>query len=339
MYDIGIIGAGINGSSVAYEFLKQNKKVILFDQDTIASGGSGAAGAFISPKFATSGELKDLLDEAFEYSMHFYEQNFPHLFTKAPLIHTEQDNSQSFTIESGMVNAEAMCKALCKGVEFIQLRVESLVYDDGIWTIDNKYKCKNIVLATGAYKQIINEPYIQIRGIWGHRIDVKTRTQNKNILHQFVSISPSKDGIISIGATHDVHYHPQTATQAYDVQNGRKELLEKASRMINLEDIEIIRDYTGLRSGSVDYMPLLGSLVASKETLEKGLRLDTKKIDYDIFNYYPNLYMINGNGGYGFVLAPYLANILCEHILYAKEINKRLSPARFFHRWAKKNRK
>ena len=63
MYDIAIVGAGINGSSVAYEFLKQNKKVILFDQDTIASGGSGAAGAFISPKFATSGELKDLLDE------------------------------------------------------------------------------------------------------------------------------------------------------------------------------------------------------------------------------------------------------------------------------------
>ena len=339
MYDVGIIGAGINGSSVAYEFLKQNKKVILFDQDTIASGGSGAAGAFISPKFASSGELKDLLDEAFTYSMHFYEKNFPHLFTKAPLIHTEQDNSQSFTIESGMVNAEAMCKALCEGVEFIQLQVESLVYEDEIWIIDNTYKCKHIVLATGAYKQIIKEPYIQIRGIWGHRIDIKTKTQNKNILHQFVSISPSKDGVISIGATHDVHYHPQTARQAYDIQTGRKELLEKASRMINLEDIEIIRDYTGLRSGSVDYMPLLGSLVASKETLEKGLRLDTKKIDYDTFKYYPSLYMINGNGGYGFVLAPYLAKVLSEHILHAKEINKRLSPARFFHRWAKKNRK
>ena len=336
---MAIIGAGINGSSIAYEFLKKNKKVIMFDMGGVASGGSGAAGAFISPKFATSGELKDLLDQAFAYSMSFYETNFPHLFTKAPLIHTEQDNSQSFRIESGMVNAEAMCKALCKGAEFIQSKVESLVHDDGMWIIDKKYRCENLVIATGAYEQIVNEPYIQIRGIWGHRIDVKTKTQNTNILHQFVSISPSKDGIISIGATHDVHYHPQTATQAYDIQAGRKELLEKASRMIDLEDAEVVKDYTGLRSGSVDYMPLLGSLVISQETLKKGLRLDTKKIDYGTFCHYPNLYMINGNGGYGFVLAPYLAKILCEHILEAKEISKRLSPARFFHRWAKKIKK
>ena len=139
------------------------------------------------------------------------------------------------------------------------------------------------------------------------------------------------------GATHNVHYHPQTATETYNLDEGRAELLEKASRTIKLEDVEVIRDFTGLRSGSFDYMPLLGSLVMSRETLaSESIRFKTKKPDFDEYTYYPNLYMINGNGGYGFVLGPYLANILSENILSGKKISERLSPARFFARWAKK---
>ena len=91
MYDIAIIGAGINGSSVAYEFTQKGKKVIIFDMDGVASGGSGAAGAFISPKFSKAGELKEIIHDAFVYSMEFYEKNFPHILTKSPLIHIAQD--------------------------------------------------------------------------------------------------------------------------------------------------------------------------------------------------------------------------------------------------------
>ena len=58
MYDIAVIGAGINGCSVAYELVKENKSVILFDKSGIASGGSGAAGAFISPKFSKQANSK-----------------------------------------------------------------------------------------------------------------------------------------------------------------------------------------------------------------------------------------------------------------------------------------
>jgi tRNA 5-methylaminomethyl-2-thiouridine biosynthesis bifunctional protein len=84
-------------------------------------------------------------------------------------------------------------------------------------------------------------------------------------------------------------------------------------------------------------MPIIGSLVLSDETLkccEKNIRV--KKPDFNKFVYYPNLYMINGSGGYGFVLAPYLARMLKEHIVASKPISDRLSPARFFARWAKK---
>jgi tRNA 5-methylaminomethyl-2-thiouridine biosynthesis bifunctional protein len=371
VYDVAIIGAGINGCSVAYELTETGKKVVVFDMSSIAGGGSGAAGAFISPKFSKGGELKELLHEAFVYSMAFYEKNFPQLLTKAPLLHIAQEQEdglilqeykqqtalelltpeqsilnnislnareqENVSINAAIVNAEAMCHALCKSAEFIKEKVESLVYDEGSWNINEEYRAKEVVLATGAYENLMAEPYIQLRGIWGHRIDVKTTTQNSHSLHQFVSISPSHEGVLAIGATHNVHYHPQTSQEAYDVNAGREELLEKASRTLKLQNVEVVKDYMGLRSGSFDYIPLVGPLVMSGETLQnKKINFYTKKPNYEEYSYYPNLTMINGNGGYGFVLAPYLAKMLREYIVGDVKISQKLVPARFFSRWAKK---
>jgi len=361
MYDIAIIGAGINGCSVAHELTSAKKRVILFDEGGIASGGSGAAGAFVSPKFSKSGELKDILHDAFVYSMEFYEKNFPKLFTKAQLLHIAKDDTdaevlkvykektnlelldlesklqENLSINAGIVNAKPMCEAMAKSAKFVQNRVDTIHYEDGVWVINDTCSAKELILATGAYETLIKEPYIQLRGVWGHRVDIKTTTQNPYSIHQFVSISPSSDGVLAIGATHNVHYHPQSATEPYDIEAGREELLEKASRTIKLDNVEVVKDYTGLRSGSFDYMPIVGSLVLSSETLaNKNINFKVKKADYSEYEYYPNLYMINGSGGYGFVLAPYLAKILSEHILSNKEISPRLSPARFFARWAKK---
>lgn len=362
MYDVAIIGAGINGTSVAYEFIKEGKSVAIFDMQSIANGGSGAAGAFISPKFSKYGELKELIQEAFIYSMKFYETNFKEHFLKTRLIHIAKDEKddemlsfykqhtdlkifeskkvdgrESISLETAIIDAKPMCEALVEGADFFKHKVDKLNYDGSCWSIDDKFFSKNVILATGAYENIVKEPYIKLSGVWGHRIDIKTSTKNLYSLHQEVSISPSQDGILAIGATHDVHYHPQTSKEPYDIKKGRAELLKKASRTIKLEDVEIIKDYTGLRSGSYDYMPLVGSLVISDETIScKGLRLEIKKQDYDKYIYYENLYMINGNGGYGFVLAPYLAKILKDKILYGKKINDRIVPARFFSRWVRR---
>ena len=371
MYDIAIIGAGINGCSTAYEFLKENKSVLIFDKSGVASGGSGAAGAFISPKFSKAGDLKEIINDAFVYSMNYYEQNFSQAFTKAQLLHIAKDEKEdailrvfkentqlslqkpkhevfekltkeakareSISLEAGIVDAQKVCQLMIEGAKFMHQEVESIVWEDDYWLINDSYGAKELVLATGAYKKLLQEPYIELRGVWGHRIDIKTDLQNPNSIHQFVSISPILNGKVAIGATHNVHYHPQINKEAYDIKAGRRELLEKASRTLAIDDVEIVKDYTGLRSGSFDYMPLVGPLVLSKETLqccEKKIRV--KKPDYDSFLYYPHLSMINGSGGYGFVLAPYLARILKEHITGARKIPLTITPARFFARWAKK---
>ena len=366
-----VVGAGINGCSIAYELGCAGENVLVLDMEGVASGGSGAAGAFVSPKFSKAGELKELLHDAFVYSMKFYEKNFPSFFTKAQLLHIAQDESSSeilryykknttlklktpsskvlktlhptlkdmeyISLDAGVVDAKAMCEAMISGLDFKKEKIQSLKYMDEKWLLNGKYHTKNVILATGAYEQILKEPYIKLRGVWGHRIDVKTSTKNPYSIHQFVSISPNKDGVLAIGATHNVHYHPQTVTKPYDMQKGRDELLQKASQTLKLEDVEVIKDYTGLRSGSFDYIPIVGSLVISDTTLaSKDIRFKTKKPSYESYTYHPNLYMINGNGGYGFVLAPYLAKILKDNILNNKPINNRLTPARFFARWAKK---
>ncbi len=371
MYDIAIIGAGINGCSVAYEFIKEGKRVIIFDKEGIASGGSGAAGAFISPKFSKAGELKEMLGDAFIYSYDFYDKNFPLNFTKVPLVHIAKDETDDETLRiykqntqlnlqnipadvqqqlsaeakkrenvclsGGVVDAQSVCNDMSCGAKLVKEKVDTLVFNDDFWVMNETYSAKNVVLATGAYDMVVKEPYIKLRGVWGHRIDIKTTTQNPCSVHQYVSISPSNEGKLAIGATHNVHYHPEKNLENYDVEQGRAELLEKAAKTLNLENIEVVKDYTGLRSGSFDYLPMVGSLVLSQETLLtcKG-SLHVKNPDYSEYVYYPNLYMINGSGGYGFVLAPYLAKILTEHILHGKKISERISPARFFARWAKR---
>jgi len=371
MYDVIVIGAGINGCSVAFEMTQAGKNVLILDMDEVASGGSGAAGAFVSPKFSKAGELKKLIHDAFVYSMKFYEKHFFDTFSKVTLLHIAKDekngeilryykehtdielcnpqinemqslsphakNMEHVSLKSGVVSAKATCQKMIKDATFKQEKVENLHYSDGMWIVNECYSAKDVVLAIGAYEQIIKEPYMKIRGVWGHRIDIKTTTDNPYSIHQFVSISPSKDGSLAIGATHNVHYHPQKTTKPYDIEEGRAELLQKASQSIKLENIEVTADYTGLRSGSFDYIPVLGPLVISKETIkDKTIRFKTKKPCYEKYTYYPNLYTINGNGGYGFVLGPYLAKILKDKIINNKSIPSSLSPARFFARWAKK---
>ena len=73
MYDYIIIGAGISGCSVAYELSKYSKNILLIDKlPNIASGASGAAGAFLSPLLGKPNNFKDLVTKSLRYSTKLY---------------------------------------------------------------------------------------------------------------------------------------------------------------------------------------------------------------------------------------------------------------------------
>ncbi|MFA6188362.1 MAG: FAD-dependent oxidoreductase [Sulfuricurvum sp.] len=340
-YDVIIVGAGINGCTSAYFLSQAGLKVALVDKTGIACGGSGAAGAFISPKFNKQGPLKELMDVAYDEAMHFYATVLPSHTLLKPLLHMSQDiQEESIYLEqSAVVNARSACETLASGVDFYVLDIQSPTYVDNQWQCEH-LRSSHLVLSIGAYPKILPIDYVGLRGIWGHRIDITTSTPVPNIIHQYVSISPTQqEGIVAIGATHDVHYSPFDSNASYDVQKGREQLINNALKTFKLNNINVIKDYTGLRSGSNDYMPMLGSLVNSKATLALHPHLQHgKAVDPKEFIYYSNLTMINGSGGYGFVLAPYLAKRLKAYLVEGTTMDEMISPSRYFTRWAKRKK-
>lgn len=371
LYDVLIIGAGINGCCSAYALHNAGLNVALIDQTGIASGGSGAAGAFISPKISKAGELKEIMEVAHVYALDFYTSHFPqYTFTK-PLLHISNDPQEDkkvklfkaktsleqlsvdeniqallsdealeresiFFANGAVVDAQGVCKALTQGIDFFCLKAGSPIWEEGVWKVGELY-AKHLVLAIGAYPKIISSDYVGLRGIWGHRIDIETSTEVPTILHHHVSISPTtQTGVVAIGATHDVHYSPFSG-EYYDAKLGREILLKKASKTLKLNNIKVLKDYTGLRSGSNDYLPMLGPLVDADVTLNRyPLIRHGQTINPKNYRYYPDCTMINGSGGYGFVLAPYLAQQLKEYLVDNKPLDEILSPSRFFPRWAKR---
>lgn len=371
LYDVLIIGAGINGCCSAYTLAQAGLKVAVIDQDGIASGGSGAAGAFISPKISKAGELKSIMTQAHAEALAFYTTHFPKFTLVKPLLHIANNpkegekvdafkhethlkhstiphsiqtllsdealNASSIYFDIGaVVDAQGVCNTMTEGIDFFNLKVEKLIRDGDMWKIGD-LRAKHLVLTIGAYPKLLPINYVGLRGIWGHRIDIETSTHIPCILHHHVSISPtSKGGIVAIGATHDVHYSPFSG-EHYDIEQGRAQLLEKASKTLKLNNINILNDYMGLRSGSNDYLPMLGNLVDADATLEKYPHIrHGERVDPSEYIYYPNVTMINGSGGYGFVLAPYLAKRLKEFIVDGNAMDPILSPSRFFPRWAKR---
>ena len=367
MKDVAIIGAGINGTALAHRLAKEGVDVALFDSE-IAPGGSGAAGAFLSPKFLKSSEVKKVINTALEEAFSFYEGVESTLIRRYPLLHIAKDERDAnnirymkehneitlldtpppfipnkeyvFTDKSALVDAKNMCKALARDVAFHGGKIKKIERKNGCWSLDDgKYRAKKLVLTTGAYGDLLDEVYFQgvLRAVWGHRIDVRCDFRSRCSIHQYVSISASEDGELSIGATHDVHFKPDSGKK-YDYEKGREELLEKAGRTVELGDVKVLRDYVGFRSGSIDHLPIVGQVADFDATLKKlgSFELKRKRQNFDDYVYHENLYMINGSAGYGFVLAPMLSRILSEHILHDTQLPSELVPARFLPRYVRR---
>ena len=364
-YDTIVVGAGIAGCCSAFFLKQRGLKVLVLDRAGVASmGGSSAAGAFVSPKIGKGSPLQDLTNEAFEFAKDFYMRYFPEHFYQTGVIRMPKDredadkfdiyekynsskrewitqselkemglkNSQdSFLFhEAGVCDAQQMCKAILRGIDYKQYEVKELLRKDEYWEIGGS-RAKYLILATGYENNLCDMRYMGVRGTWGSRGDYITDLDLSVSMHKQISISANIDGVIKIGATHNKSKEPCISCDGKPL----KKLFETASTMVDTDDFRLKETFCGMRSGSKDYFPLLGEVIDVPYMLDnypkivRGQRVkEFKKIE--------NLYICNGVGGRGFVFAPIMGKILADSIVDGVEVDVRFNPDRLFLKWCRK---
>ena len=366
-YDVIVVGAGIAGCSSAYFLKQKGLDVLVLDRSGVAAtGGSAAAGAFVSPKIGKGSSLQTLTNEAFEFAKEFYLKNFPKYFYQTGVVRIPKDREDfvkffeyekfnfssrewikedrlvdfhikklydSFLFdEAGVCDAPKLCQSLIENISYAQHNVSSLTYECNLWHID-EYRAKHLVLATGYENKFFDMRYMGVRGTWGTRGDYESNIKLDVSMHQQISISSNIDGIVKVGATHE---------KGVDICircNGEplNEIFRTASSMVDTSDFKLKETFCGMRSGSKDYFPLVGSVIdvstmlSENPLLPRGIKLknELKKID--------NLYVCNGLGGRGFVFAPMMGKILADSIVDKTEVDKRVNPDRLFLKWCRKS--
>ena len=380
-FDYVIVGAGIAGCSLAHFLSKYSKSVLLIDKnEDVAFGASGAAGAFLSPLLGKPNKFKDLVTNALKFSMNYYKKYFSDDLIncgtcRIPKNSEDEEKFQSYIpymdfeyekFEEGylfeigsVVKPYEICKKLSNDTsKLFDYEVEKIEKNDDFWFINDEIKTKNLFLATGADISLIEEKYLDIRAVWGQKIDVFTTTKVEVNYHKECSLSISnKEGIVSIGATHH-RFDDEKQKSSYDLklkninklkhndytnnimQEDVKELLKKANDIKTLNNVKVLDIKIGARASSVDYFPMLGKLVDSKKSFEKYPHLKNGfQIKNENLEMIDNLYILNGVGGRGFVLSLYLANKLVENIFNNEELEEEITNFRLFKRLAKKQNK
>ena len=367
-YDTLILGAGIAGCSIAYALKERGQRVLLVDRSSVpASGGSGAAGAFVSPKIGKGGPLQQLTNEAFEYAHRFYREHFPDHFTPSGVVRIPRDTEDAkkfqeysqyniskyeywdeadlkdrkiddplggfFFPDAGDCDAPALCRALSDGINFVQFAVTSLIHTEQGWIVSQNDRegmvAKRVVLATGHQNDLLDMRYMGIKGLWGSRGDYRTSRALPVSLHKRLSVSSTRQGIVKIGATHVKHPNPCVACDGQPLSG----LFAEASELVDTSDFVLKETYCGMRSGSRDFFPVVGEVIDVPWMLEHHPAI-TRGAKAPL-RHRTNLYVLNGLGGRGFVFAPLMAKWLAERIVSDRPIPERVHPDRLFYKWAR----
>jgi len=360
IHDHIVIGAGVSGCNIAHKLNKHSNNILVIEKENkIAFGASGAAGGFLSPLLGKPNKFKDLVNEALIYSTEFYKKNMPNLINQCgtlrlPKNKEDEDKFKSYIpfidfqyklMDGGcffpyasVVKSYEICKALIANISIqYNCEIKSIKYENNIWILDDLYHTRNLILSTGASSSLIKEFYLNIRAVWGQRIDVHSSTCISHNYHKECSISYSNEisedkYLVSIGATHN-----RVVSDLKMIKDDTKYLIEKANDIIELNDVEVVNIYNGARAASVDYFPLVGKIIDSSKTIEEFPYLKNgTNVKENRFTRYDNLYILNGVGGRGFVLAPYLANELCELIINDIDVREDINLNRLFKREVKR---
>lgn len=343
--DTIIVGGGLAGSVLGYQLLSRGIDFVLFDgDDTKAS--EVAAGMYNPMVFRRLlktwmaddlipfarhfyREMESILQARFFHPMDYYkilgEQEGAFWMERAglpdtkPYLKAEIEFPEGFDgvkhpygmaqlFEAGWVNLNTMLKGLHKlfaehdTLVHQQMDHAKLVLEENHIEYD-EWQASRIVFCEGS--SATKNPWLAslpFKPTKGEILTIRCEGLNVDtILNKNGFVLPLGDDLYRVGATYewrDLSCEPTT--------EGRALLEEKLQNIIDLP-YEVVKHDVGVRPTTNDRRPVLGALPDSS-----------------------NVYIFNGLGTKGVLLAPYFANQLVEHIFNGQELHPEADIKRFF---------
>ena len=331
---VAIIGSGISGASLAYALRKRNIECFIIDKSyKLANGASGNKLALQMPKLTMDDSPYGLLSlEAFLYSRKIaknlnaiprsdglvlipsrdrdiikfkklLENNWP-----LDLLNNNYDKLNSLKFinhiymkSSGIVDNSKFIQNLIKDVEFIsKFDVKKITSKDGLNIIIDKFgnrlKAKTVIWANGFEMTNLSQN-LPINPISGQVTYLKANELSSNLKINFSyghHFSQAFKGYHQIGAS--FNRNANTCFREID-QNTNINSIPEFLRKNIYYNINESGHRVSVRASTKDRMPFFGDLNT----------LTGKKSN--------NIYILGGMGAWGFVYAPFYAELLVTKII------------------------
>ena len=344
MVDYIIVGLGLAGTSFAEQLLAGNKSFVVFDDDSQQS--SVVAGGLYNPVILKRftkvwraheqlkkakpfyARLESKLDMRFDYKVPVYrrfasveEQNLWFDASDKPLLEDflstkiiQKDHScieatygYGEVLGTGRIDTESLVKAYTKylnsrgllirekfNYELLELSENYIEYKD--------LKAKHIVFCDGfGLKKNPFFNYLPLNGTKGELLTIHAPALKINfVLKSSVFLIPIGEDLYRVGATYEWHDKTNEVTE-----KARQELLSKMETFIKC-DYKVVDQKAGIRPTVTDRRPLVGQHPE-----------------------YKNLYILNGMGSRGVMIAPDASEQLYQFITHQSELDEDMNIRRF----------
>ena len=344
--DFIIVGQGIAGTCFAFELLKKNKTFIIIDEVESSTSSRVALGVY-NPLILKWLTKPWKIESQINYFFHFYneinqflKQDFTHdigiyKFLKTPY---EQNNWLSKSTQSNIsqymsstlknLNYKGLVNNECYGLVKFSGRLDVLkllhsfashfvksenlinekfnyhdltIKDDCV--LYRNILAKKIIFCEGV--SAVSNPYfksINLKPIKGEIITIYCKDLHlKSIIHSGFLLIPLGDDYYSVGATYDWDFNNTAPTK-----EAKQKIVNVLNKTIHLP-YTIVNQYAGIRPSTSDRRALIG-----------------------VHKDYNNMYILNGLGTRGVLLAPYLSKCLIESIYFKTLINSEVNINRFY---------
>ncbi len=351
---VTILGAGIAGLSLAYQFKRAGYHTTVIEQNTQAmQNASGNALAMVMPLITADHSPESLLySRAFDYAQNFYEADEyfsigveqlignnkeKHWVTaiknaKLPpsLVQVNQQQNTVFYSQAGYVDTQQVAKRLSQSVDqWLNFQISEISQSGHHWQLHTSNETQPVtaellIIANGIQAQKSGNSFGVDFGLTArHGMTSVIKAPHPNLNHiqlgdGYVIPDQSHQRWIC-GATFDHLPEPQwyKSTELTPEHWSRNcDLWLQYDLFNTLKAAKVIGGHAAIRATTADHLPICGPCIDQSK-----FRTDYADLHHGRhWQNYPqavildNLYVLNGLGSRGFTSAPLLAQLLCAMV-------------------------